>query len=75
MLLNVITYLVLKDKIMRAKRFEKLLERKRKKTDKDRQKIEQADQDQASQTLYTNPDGSIDWTRLADHVHEATSGR
>ena len=73
MLLNVITYLVLKDKIMRAKRFEKLLERKRKKTDKDRQKIEQADQ--ASQTLYTNPDGSIDWTRLADHVHEATSGR
>ncbi len=73
MLLNVITYLVLKDKIMRAKRFEKLLERKRKKTDKDRQKIEQADQ--ASQTLYTNLDGSIDWTRLANHVHEATSGR
>ena len=73
MLLNVITYLVLKDKIMRAKRFEKLLERKRKKTDKDRQKIEQADQ--ASQTLYTNRDGSIDWTRLADHVNEATSGR
>ena len=58
---------------MRAKRFEKLLERKRKKTDKDRQKIEQADQ--ASQTLYTNLDGSINWTRLADRVREATSGR
>jgi hypothetical protein len=58
---------------MRAKRFEKLLERKRKKVDKAQQKIEQADQ--ASQTLYTNPDGSIDWNRLAKHVREATSGR
>jgi hypothetical protein len=63
----------LKDSIMRAKRFEKLLERKRKKVDKAQQKIEQADQ--ASQTLYTNPDGSIDWNRLAKHVREATSGR
>ena len=63
----------MKDSIMRAKRFEKLLERKRKKVDKAQQKIEQADQ--ASQTLYTNPDGSIDWTRLAKHVREATRGR
>lgn len=63
----------MKDSIMRAKRFEKLLERKRKKVDKAQQKIEQADQ--ASQTLYTNPDGSIDWNRLAKHVREATSGR
>ena len=63
----------MKDSIMRAKRFEKLLERKRKKVDKAQQKIEQADQ--ASQTLYTNLDASIDWTRLAKHVREATSGR
>jgi len=63
----------LKDSIVRAKRFEKLLERKRKKVDKAQQKIEQADQ--ASQTLYTNLDGSIDWARLAKHVNEATRGR
>ena len=58
---------------MRARRFEKLLERKRKKVDKAQQKIEQADQ--KPENLYTNPDGSIDWTRLAKHVSEATSGR
>jgi len=58
---------------MRAKRFEKLLERKRKKVDKAVEKIEQADQ--TNDPIYTNLDGSIDWTRLANHVHEATSGR
>lgn len=63
----------MKDSIVRAKRFEKLLERKRKKVDKAQQKIEEADQ--SSQTLYTNPDGSIDWNRLAKHVSEATRGR
>ena len=63
----------MKDSIVRAKRFEKLLERKRKKVDKAQQKIEQADQ--SSQTLYTNLDGSIDWNRLAKHISEATRGR
>ena len=59
---------------MRARRFEKLLERKRKKVEKAQQKIEQADQVK-DDNLYTNADGTIDWTRLAKHVNEATSGR
>jgi len=73
MLLNVVTYLVLKDNIMRARRFEKLLERKRKKVDKAVEKIEQADQ--TNDSLYINVDGTIDWSRLAKHVREVTRGR
>ncbi len=59
---------------MRARRFEKLLERKRKKVEKAQQMIEQADQVK-DVNLYTNADGTIDWARLAKHVREATSGR
>ena len=63
----------MRDSIMRAKRFEKLLERKRKKVDKAVEKIEQADQ--TNDSLYMNVDGTIDWVRLAKHVREATRGR
>jgi hypothetical protein len=59
---------------MRAKRFEKLLERKRKKVIKAQEKIEQDDL-VAKESKYMNLDGTIDWERLAKHVSEATSGR
>lgn len=58
---------------MRAKRFEKVLERKRKKLDKATEKIEQLDM--SSKTLYMNYDGSIDWERLSKHIREALNGR
>ncbi len=58
---------------MRAKRFEKVLERKRKKLDKATEKIEQLDM--STKTLYMNDDGSIDWERLAKHIREVLNGR
>lgn len=59
---------------MRAKRFEKLLEKRKKKIAKAQEKIEQDDL-VVKETKYINPDGTIDWERLAKHVNEATSGR
>jgi hypothetical protein len=59
---------------MRAKRFEKLLERKKKKVLKAQEKIEHDDL-VAKESKYTNPDGTIDWDRLAKHISEAISGR
>jgi hypothetical protein len=53
---------------MRNKRFEKVLERRKKAREQAQEKIERLD-------LYTNSDGSIDWDKLAKHVSEATSGR
>lgn len=73
MLSNVIMYLALRHEYMRAKRFEKVLERKRKKLDKATEKIEQLDM--SSKTLYMNYDGSIDWERLSKHIREALNGR
>jgi hypothetical protein len=76
MLLNAVMYLALKDEIMRAKRFEKLLERRRKKVNKATEKIEQADQ--TSGRLYTtevNGQLLIDWELLAKHIREALRGR
>ena len=73
MLSNVIMYLALRHEYMRAKRFEKVLERKRKKLDKATEKIEQLDM--STKTLYMNYDGSIDWERLSKHIREALNGR
>jgi hypothetical protein len=56
---------------MRNKKFEKILERRKKAKEADQIKIEQLDLD----NLYTNRDGTIDWNRLAEHIREATSGR
>lgn len=68
MLLNVAMYLALRHEYMRNKRFEKILERRKKAREQAQEKIERLD-------LYTNQDGTINWERLAKHVSEATSGR
>lgn len=49
----------------RGKRVEKVVE----------QLEQQALDDIEPKTLYTDSSGNIDWTRLAKHVSEATSGR
>ena len=49
----------------RGKRIEKVVE----------QLEQQALDDTEPKTLYTDSSGNIDWTRLAKHVSEATSGR
>jgi len=59
---------------MQLKKYEKLLQRKCKKVAKARDKIEYDDLTN-KESIYTNPDGTIDWNRLAKHVREATSGR
>jgi len=74
MLSSVLTYLVLRDNIMRVKRFEKLLERKNKKIIKAQEKIEKLDTSQP-EYIYMDANGTIDWSRLAKHVSEATSDR
>jgi hypothetical protein len=53
---------------MRNKKFEKVLERRKKAREQAQEKIEQLD-------LYTNQDGTIDWDKLAKHIREATGGR
>jgi len=53
---------------MRAKHWEKVLNKYHKQRSKETKKIE-------LDSLYTNSDGTIDWNRLAKHVSEATSGR
>lgn len=58
----------MRDNIMRAKRFEKLLERRQKKVTKAQQKIENLD---IEDTKYMNQDGKIDWDKLAKHVKQA----
>ena len=49
----------------RGKRIEKVVE----------QLEQQALDDTEPKTLYTDSSGNIDWTRLAEHIREATSGR
>lgn len=68
MLLNVAMYLALRHEYMRNKKFEKVLERRKKAKEAAQEKIEQLD-------LYTNSDGTINWDKLAKHIKEATSGR
>jgi hypothetical protein len=60
---------------MRAKRFEKLLERKRKLVEKATKSIEELAVLDQKLPLYMNANGDIDWNKLAKHVSEATSGR
>lgn len=60
---------------MRAKRFEKLLERKRKLVEKATKSIEELAVLDQKLPLYMNVNGDIDWNKLAKHVSEATSGR
>ena len=60
---------------MRAKRFEKLLERKRKLVEKATKSIEELAVLDQKLPLYMNANGDIDWNKLAKHVREATSGR
>lgn len=75
MLSSVITYLVLRDN-MSKKHFEKIMSRRGKRIEKVVKQLEQqALDDTESKTLYTDSAGNIDWTRLAKHVREATSGR
>jgi len=71
MLLNMLIYLALKDNIMRAKYYEKVLNKYNKKHELETEKIEQLE----ITSLYTDSKGYIDWTKLAKHVNEATSGR
>ena len=60
---------------MRAKRFEKLLERKRKLVEKATKSIEELAVLDQKLPLYMNANGDIDWNKLAKHVREATGGR
>jgi hypothetical protein len=60
---------------MRNKRFEKLLERRRKSREAAQQKLEQLDSQDQENYHYINSDGSIDWDRLSKHVSEALRGR
>lgn len=60
---------------MRAKRFEKLLERKRKLVEKATKSIEELAILDQKLPLYMNANGDIDWNKLAKHVREATGGR
>ena len=53
---------------MRAKHWEKVLDKYHKQQAKEIEKIE-------LDSLYTNSNGTIDWDRLAKHVSEATNGR
>jgi len=59
---------------MRANKFEKVLEIRRKKLDRAINKIELSDSIETN-NLYFNSDLTIDWSRLAKHISEATSGR
>jgi hypothetical protein len=75
MLSSVVTYLVLRDN-MSKKHYEKIMSRRSKRVEKVIERLEQqALDDSEPKTLYTDGTGNIDWTRLAKHVNEATSGR
>jgi len=61
---------------MSKKHYEKIMSRRGKRIEKVVEQLEQqALDDTESKTLYTDSSGNIDWTRLAEHVREATSGR
>ena len=75
MLSSVLMYLVLRDE-MSKKHYEKIMSRRGKRVEKAVEQLEQqALDDNEPKTLYTDGAGNIDWTRLAKHVNEATSGR
>ncbi len=75
MLSSVLMYLVLRDE-MSKKHYEKIMSRRSKRVEKVVEQLEQqALDDNEPKTLYTDSAGNIDWTKLAKHVREATSGR
>lgn len=74
MLLNVITYLVLRDS-MTKKHFEKIMSRRTKRLEKATKSIEEMALLDQKLPLYMDSNGNIDWNKLAKHVSEATSGR
>ena len=75
MLSSVLMYLVLRDE-MSKKHYEKIMSRRSKRVEKVVEQLEQqALDDREPKTLYTDSIGNIDWTKLAKHVREATSGR
>ena len=75
MLSSVLMYLVLRDE-MSKKHYEKIMSRRGKRVEKVVEQLEQqALDDNEPKTLYTDSAGNIDWTKLAKHVNEATSGR
>lgn len=63
MLSNVVMYLVLKDSLMRARNWEKVLSKRRKTKERVVEKIEQAE-------LIAKP-FEIDWDKIAEQVREA----
>ncbi len=75
MLSSVLMYLALRDE-MSKKHYEKIMSRRGKRVEKVVEQLEQqALEDRPSEPLYMNIDGTIDWSKLAKHVSEATSGR
>ena len=75
MLSSVLMYLVLRDE-MSKKHYEKIMSRRGKRVEKVVEQLEQqALDDREPKRLYTDDTGKIDWTRLAQHIREATSGR
>ena len=74
-ILNVLTYLALRDR-MSKKHYEKIMSRRGKRVEKVIDQLEQhALADQQPEPLYIDAKGNIDWAKLAKHVHEAISGR
>jgi hypothetical protein len=74
MLSIVITYLVLRDSMVK-KHFEKIMNRRANRIEKATKSIEEMALLDQKLPLYMDSSGVIDWNRLAKHVREATSGR
>ena len=74
MLLNAITYLVLRDNMVR-KHYEKIMNKRKNRVEKVVELLEQYALDDKPEPLYMDANGNIDWNNLAEHVREATRGR
>lgn len=73
-LANVLTYLVLRDNMVR-KHYEKVMSRRTNRIEKATKSIEEMALLDQKLPLYMDANGNIDWNNLAKHVHEATRGR
>lgn len=73
-LANVLTYLVLRDNMVR-KHYEKIMNKRKNRVEKVVELLEQYALDDKPESLYMNANGTIDWDSLAKHVREATRGR
>ena len=60
---------------MSKKHFEKVMSRRTKRLEKATKSIEEIALLDQKLPLYMDSNGAIDWTKLAKHVREATSGR